>query len=82
MLQSLYLSVLTLPRPQADQGHFPPRVENCKVIHAFQNHLKETRRAGFSQFLHTFKAAAAFYVATPPYWCNVLLLFSKRSRET
>lgn len=40
---SFYLSWLTLPCSQSKQGHLPPCVENCKVIHASEKHLKRDK---------------------------------------
>lgn len=37
----LYLSWLAFPCSQSEEGHLPARVENCKVIHASQKHLKK-----------------------------------------
>lgn len=42
---SLYLSWLTLPCSQSKEGHLPPCVENCKVIHASQKHLKKDKES-------------------------------------
>lgn len=40
---SFYLSWVTLPCSQSKQGHLPPCVENCKVIHASEKHLKRDK---------------------------------------